>query len=238
VPSLLLAALLSVLLLEVPIGAQGQDAAPATHLTSRGRFMVSGQISGVWSNDAASLYGSYNTWTVRANPSVVYFLRENLGLGASVSGGMARGDYYPTGSYKSSELGLACELVWNLPLGGRWAFMIRPSIGYAHAWSNMESAVVAEGLSLTVDVERKRNYVRLASSFPFVYALSNTIGLGIGPDFLFDVLFAETVEPHVVGGPSFGGEPPAPGSSLGLVTYAPGRTRAQLGASVALYVSF
>lgn len=112
----------------------------------------------------------------------MYFLRENLGLGATVSGGTSRGDYFRHGSYKTSEVGVGFQLVRNVPLGEHWSFMLRPFIGYTHAWS---STAVAQS---EIEVVRSSDSIRFASSFPFVYALSDAIGLGIGPDLLLDVL--------------------------------------------------
>jgi hypothetical protein len=226
---LLLVVIFFLLIERAPALAQSTAVKAQSTLTSRGRLMPGGRISGFWSNDRPSNYGSFSTWTVNIAPSLVYFVRDNLGVGLALGGSYSEGGTVPATELTSRAFALGAVAVWNLPLAGRISLMLRPFIGYARSWSDtMVTGNAAEGGALdalptlsSVHVQSVAHSLRVALELPFVYAINDHVGVGIGPDLAFDHFFdlATTVA---------GGAP----------SHAPRRNRLWIGASVSVYASF
>ncbi len=210
--------------------AVAQSDVPAPTLTSRGRIMLAGQVSGFWSNDEPALFGSNRTWTVRADPALTYFVWDDLGFGTVLSGSYLRGEEFGGGELEERGLGIAAECVWNLSLGGGFSLMLRGSLGYQYA-----RAVLAIPVDQPPDVfpvtgswselrhEQSRHYLGFSVSLPLVYALSDSVGLGGGPTLSYDHLVRGTRKSE---GPGASGQEHMTGSRL------------QLGARVGVYASF
>jgi hypothetical protein len=217
----------------LPAAAQsGERSSPS--LTSRGRFMVAGQVSGFWSNDTPALQNSYPTWTVRADPSLTYFFLENVGLGVTVSGSYERGQEFGGYAYVERGIGFGVEGVWNVALAPGWSFMLRPSLGYGRRWADISGSSMlqpTEPTPVDVDVqvraEEVRQYVRLALALPFVFALSDSVSLGFGPTFSYGRVFGATTAQVFVNG-----------SPVSAVPRSAPSNRLQLGAILGIYASF
>lgn len=229
-PRLLLAALLVFACLAAPAAADELDRPLAAELTRRGRLMVSGRALGVWSNDSPNYFAGNSTWTVRADPALTYFLRDHLGVGGALSFGWSKAQLFPRGEYRTRDFALGAELIWSGALSARWRVLVRPFLGYGRAWgrSKDQELLPTGGGVLFADIENSLNYVRIASSLPFIYAFNANIGLGFGPDLLLDYLFLRRSKVEDSRGLFAATGRSAPGNSF----------RAQLGFSLGLYASF
>jgi hypothetical protein len=217
--------------LGLPAVAAAQEEGPPGTLTSRGRIMLAGQVSGFWSNDAPALFGNYPTWTLRADPALTYFVRDDLGVGAVLTGGYTRGDRFGGWEVAERELGIAPEFVWNLPLGGGFSLMLRAAFGYVHTWAVVttvtEPAIgdfVVDASSLRLRQEQSRHYLGVSASLPLIYAVSEAVGLGGGPTLSYDYLVRGMSKSD---GPGSTSEPERIHGS-----------RLQVGARVGVYASF
>jgi hypothetical protein len=194
--------------------------------------MLAGQVSGFWSNDRPAVYGSYPTWTLRADPALTYFVRQDVGVGGVLTGGYTRAERFGGGNLEERALGIAAECVWNLVLGGGFSLMLRGSLGYLHAQaiaslvvdpSSADFGPIAEG-SWLLRSRQRRHYLGVSASLPIVYTLSDSVGLGAGPTLSYDYLVRGTSKLDGLGATSESGR-----------IYG---SRLQVGARVGVYASF
>jgi hypothetical protein len=220
--------------------APSGDARASDRLTSRGRFMPGGEVSAFWSNDQPTLFGNYatySTWDLSVAPSLVYFVRDDIGIGIAGGGGYRRGKLSPRERYSTSEWSIGATFVWNVSLGARFSLMLRPFLGYA--WAEQKDHVIfpsefagpnvlvpgaLDDDPLFVGVTSRLSYVRFALSLPVVYAITDSVGIGIGPNFLYDLCFRDG---HTTGLPA----------NVGALTL-PSDNRMRIGVAAALYASF
>ncbi len=168
--------------------------------------MLAGQVSGFWSNDTPTLYGSYPSWTVRASPAFTYFVWNNVGLGAVLTGSYSRGELFGGGGFIERALGGAAECVWNVPLGGRFSLMLHSALGYLYMWSDLsvrglpgdlgpQSALPSNVSLRSIVIQREtRHIVRASTALPIVYAFSESVGLGAGPTLTYEYVVQGTRE--------------------------------------------
>lgn len=95
-----------------PASAQASD---PSHLTSRGRVMVGGSVGGHWSNDdVAEPWQLYDKWRLYARPSATLFVRDHIGIGASLgSAFLADASVILITPHPTSRLVLT--LYWSFP---------------------------------------------------------------------------------------------------------------------------
>ena len=226
-------------LLVVALGCSGARAQArpkplSQQLTARGRIMPSGSIGGFWSNDAAYLGGTYANWTLHANPAATYFVLDNLGVTLALQGAYSAGDLVPPGSFKEREVGIAGGVRWNVSLGERWSLLVSPLFGYTHAWSttrvktfryDIDTPVPAGFSSFSAVTRRTQHGVGVALNLPFLFALNDSVAIGLGPDLSYDYLFGGQSHTRVL--------------DMTLSSRRNGRAhRLMLGASVGVYGSF
>lgn len=195
-------------------------------LTAKGRIMPSGSVSWFWSNDSPSGYGSYATWTFRAEPSATYFVRDRLGVTVGIQASVAAGDVYPAGRYKDRALGTFIGLRWAIPASDRWTVLLSPSVGYVYQWADARLFATG-GIPALVDFQGEEHFIRFALCTPFLYAFNPHVALGLGPDFSFDHSLGLDRHTRIEGG-----------ESVGVNVFYGSGDRMQLGASVGVYGSF
>jgi hypothetical protein len=216
-------------LLAAHAAAQAGTRALGAELTRRGRTLVSGRVMGFWSNDTPQYYAGNNTWSLRADPAITYFLGDHLGLGAALSFGWSRGGLFPSGDYRARDFALGGEFVWSAALAPRWRLLLRPFLGYARQWSSTRNIEVSTGtMPIIFGFESAIDFMRFSASLPLIYALNENIGLGLAPEYVFEIPVAQRERPTVQGIPSGGFN----FSSRGAIR------RSQLGLSLGLYASF
>lgn len=224
-----LAALLALLLLASTAFAQESARPIGARLTQRGRTLVSGRVMGFWSNDTPQYYAGNNAWSVRADPALTYFVRNNFGLGAAFSFGWSKGGLFPTGEYRAQDLGLGGEFVWSAALAPRWRLLLRPFVGYVRQWGSTRGIEVAtEASTLLFDVDSDSHLLRVAASLPVIYALNENIGVGLAPEYLFDIVVIDDQDPRIRGATS---------QSFNFSTRSESY-RMQFGLSLGFYASF
>jgi hypothetical protein len=185
------------------VHAQTSEGA-AARLTARGRFMPSGSIGAFWSNDEPAFfasYGSYATWNLEVAPSLVYFVRDDLGVGLAASFGYQRGRFSQTDRFKSYDVSLGVNAIWNVRLGGRLSLMVQPFVGYAQSslierfrrpWYEDIGLGPSASASDASETEKSTwllRYARFGLALPLVFAISDAVGIGVGPDLLYDLCF-------------------------------------------------
>jgi hypothetical protein len=173
--------------------AQSQEAGEApqlrpAQLTDRGRVMVGLSLSAGVSDDKSTMYRRYDERWFTAIPSVVYFVRDCIGVGAYVGGGLRRGgltDYY-------REAGAGLSALFDLRLSEKVGLYLVPSVGYSY-----------ESLGVTIQgpinfitgqlqngprtYELARGYINTTVRIPLVYHPVPNLALGVGPEFVYDV---------------------------------------------------
>lgn len=189
---------------------RAQDGAPRQRLSDRGRQIVDGSLIGSWSsgNEANSLFPASNV-SVSLQPSWLLFVRDRIGLGAYAGYRYARGSFaHPFVSdlglppsawhYRDNELSAGITSALELYESGRFSLFLRPYLGLAVRWrehdvlelSQAEAPFAGDGVS-TFSRRQQARDVRLQAGFriPFTYQISSALGLGLGPDFLWQNLF-------------------------------------------------
>jgi hypothetical protein len=221
-----LLALLITLSVLVPARAEPSETDPlllafepslAARLTQRGRVSLDGQLRFQWSTDSPTNYGSIPEWRFGVHPSLVYFLRDNIGVGGAVGGGFTQGRTSRSELYKDRDVTVGAQAVWALPLAARWSLMLRPFVGYLRQWAYRDVDSVNDG---AFRVHYTLDYLRLMLAAPFVFACAKNLGLGMGPELLVDVFLHRRSTPDQAYPRSSGG------------------ARVQLGFNVGLYASF
>jgi hypothetical protein len=202
--------------------------------------MPGGEVSAFWSNDQPTLFGNYatySTWDLSVAPSLVYFVRDDIGIGVAGGAGYRSGKFSPREHYSTNEFSIGATFVWNVSLGARFSLMLRPFLGYA--WVEQKERVILTnefagprssfGIALDdnaplIGVTSRLSYVRFALSLPVVYAITDSVGFGIGPSLLYDLCFRDRRTPGV------------PSGAIAFVP--PNYNRMRIGVSAALYATF
>ncbi len=224
-----LAALLALLMLATAASAQESARPLGARLTQRGRTLVSGRVMGFWSNDTPQYYAGNNSWSVRADPALTYFVRNHFGLGAALSFGWSKGGLFPTGEYRARDFALGGEFVWSAALAPRWRLLLRPFIGYVRQWGSTRGIEVqAEASTLIFDVDSDSHFLRVSASLPIIYALNENIGVGLAPEYLFDIVLTSDQDPRIRGDTS---------QTFNFTTRFE-RSRMRFGLSLGFYASF
>jgi hypothetical protein len=96
--------------------------ADAPRLSDQGRLLISGAVGGAYSNDDESPgLTAYPDWAVWIAPSLLYFIRDRLGVGGYVDYGFERRPLLQSVLFSEHVLGLgvqgASELVLTPRLG-------------------------------------------------------------------------------------------------------------------------
>jgi hypothetical protein len=173
--------------------AQAQAAGEApqprpAQLTDRGRVMVGLSLSAGVSDDKTTLYRRYDERWLTAIPSVVYFVRDCVGVGAYVGGGLRRGGF--TDYYREAVAGLSA--LFDLRLSEKVGVYLVPSVGYGY-----------ESVGVTIQgpinfftgqlqngprtFQLTRGTINTTVRIPLVYHPVPNLALGVGPEFVYDV---------------------------------------------------
>ncbi|MDB4985196.1 MAG: hypothetical protein JWN04_374 [Myxococcaceae bacterium] len=194
---------------------RAQDAAHLRmpRLSDRGRQMVDGSLGGSWSNEREPGFDDrsprYSVWL---QPSWVYFIRDRIGLGAYLGYRLSRvSTGYDSQLYRQAREGttsarLYSPLNHDLSAGitaavevfvlGRLSLYARPYLGLSVLWrafsySNLDpghpEAHVRSPFGFHVEHDHELR-AQLGVRLPLVYQLSNAVGLGFGPDLLWENL--------------------------------------------------
>jgi hypothetical protein len=152
-------------------------------LTDRGRWLIAGSVNGAWAYGGAHGFGSPKHWFVQGSPQVSYFVRDRIGVGLSVQGGIGDGIW---GSYRarSSSLGAGISGAFELPLSGRLGLLLRPFLGYHQQWRSLSARRAAPGLVK----QQQLGALRLELGMELLVHLTEHVALAAGPDIFFDVL--------------------------------------------------
>jgi hypothetical protein len=194
------------------VQAQAAEAAPSARLSDRGRQMVEGALGGSWSNESEpGFFNRTPVWSVYAQPSWVLFVRDRIGLGVyagyqvrrpstgldpetamqapqNLSGQpVPRFWIAPIEHDFSAGFSAAFELV----LSGRLSLFVRPYLGMALRRREVNrlfwSPGAANGIALG-QVTRLDWQSQVGMRLPLVVQVSSHVGLGFGPDFLWENL--------------------------------------------------
>ena len=192
-------------------------------------MLVSGRVMGFWSNDTRQYYAGNNNWSLRADPAFTYFFANHLGLGVALSFGWSKGGLFPSGDYRTHDLAMGGEFVWSAALAARWRLLLRPFIGYVRQWGATRGLEVqGEASTFVFDVDSDSHFLRVSASLPIIYALNENIGVGLAPEYLFDVAVDSEQNPRLRGA---GDQGFAFDSQFAT-------SRMQFGLSLGLYASF
>ncbi|MDB4985195.1 MAG: hypothetical protein JWN04_373 [Myxococcaceae bacterium] len=171
--------------------AHARDEPP--RLTDRGRLLLAGSFGGYWSNNADSPgLTRYPTWSVWTSPSLLYFVRDRLGLGAYL-------DY----SYRKlpgaivsetrQELGGGIQAAYELAFTHRLGWLLTPQLGYERRWRTASdgtdppaSRVWQQRSPLRIISQPRFDQLRCALFAPIVYHVSDSVGIGLGPWLYWD----------------------------------------------------
>jgi hypothetical protein len=197
--------------------AEAPEPELAAQLTRRGRVALDGQARFQWSNDQPTIWGNIPEWRLGVHPSLVYYVRDNIGVGGAVGGAFTRGRTSNFESWTDREASVGLQSVVAFPLAARWSLMLRPFMGYVRQWSEREAPGANDG---PVKLRQTLDYMRFMVSTPFVFACSKYLGVGMGPELLVDVFLHRSASPTEI----------YPKSGKGA--------RVQLGFNVGLYASF
>lgn len=197
------------------VHAQAPEAAPSARLSDRGRQMVEGALGGSWSNESEpGFFDRSPVWSVYAQPSWLLFIRDRIGLGAYAGYQVRRpstGLDPETAMQAPQDLsGQPVPKIWIAPiehdfsagvsaafelaLSGRVSLFVRPYLGMAllrrevnsFRWSPAASSGVVLQQVTRLDW-RSQAGVRL----PLVVQVSSHVGLGFGPNFVWENLAGE-----------------------------------------------
>lgn len=152
---------------------------PAPHLTSEGRWLVSGTIGGFWSNDTSRAL-AYPSWWITAQPSLLYFLRERIGLGGFLTYGASKYSF----DTRTSQYGLGLGAAFDIALSPRTSLMLRPRLGFVRqVW---ETHPRAPSSINPVFPELTTSLVRLDVDASLLFHMSDSVAFGFGPNVWHD----------------------------------------------------
>jgi hypothetical protein len=171
--------------------AQGLGAAQGprpAQLTDRGRVMVGLNVSAGVSDDDSFMYRRYDERWVTAIPSVVYFVRDRIGFGAYVGGGLRRGgifDYY-------RDAGAGLSALYDVRLSEKVGLYLVASVGYGYESLRVTvngpiNFITGELQNGPRSYDLARGYINTAVRIPLVYHPVPNLALGVGPEFVYDV---------------------------------------------------
>ncbi|HEX5658693.1 MAG TPA: hypothetical protein VFX59_15935 [Polyangiales bacterium] len=153
------------------------------HLSGRGRLLIAGELGGWWQN--------HDNWHVNLGPSVAYFLRDRIGLGAYLTYRNARQSFWGL-RQRSYDVGVSS--VNELPLAERLSLWPIVSVGYLRRNEDSPSFGVQAttpgvgqiGGGLSVFSPVARNWMHFGLFLPLVYQINSHVGVGMGPDVALD----------------------------------------------------
>lgn len=200
------------LLASATVHAQAAEVRTVPRLSDRGRQMVEGAVGGSWSNESEpGFYNRSPVWSVYAQPSWLLFVRDRVGLGLYVGYEVRRpstGLDRELASQSPQDLsGPPLPPIWQAPiehdvaagvsaafelvLGGPVSLFVRPYLGLS--WRTRErnmfgldpGAPSGVAVRQVTQVDRR---TQVGVRVPLVVQLSSHVGLGFGPDFLWENL--------------------------------------------------
>jgi len=201
-------ALLLLVLLLLSAGARAQE---LPHLSDRGRTMVDGALSVAWSNAREPGYVlRRDNVSASANPSWLYFVRDRIGIGAYLGYRFARHDFTDAELQSASwdpvprdfrnrdhEVSAGFIVALELPLVERLSLFVRPYLGVSlrlREYARVESVQLSppfagDGFTATWQAGHEHDTrVQLGVRAPLTYQASDKLGIGFGPDFLYQDL--------------------------------------------------
>lgn len=201
----------ALLLLLVCSSARAQPKLPP-RMSDRGRHMLEGALGGSWSNeDEPGPFDRAPVWSAYAQPSWVYFVRDRVGVGAylgyriaRVSTGIDRETWLQASASPSRDSGAQA---WKGPLqhdlsagisaafelfeSGRLSLFARPYVGVSVYFREVRALRYTDSPFDPVGLASRRRHdarAQLGLRLPLVYQVSSAIGLGFGPDLLWENL--------------------------------------------------
>lgn len=162
--------------------AQSYDA-NSRRLTDRGRWLIAGSVNGAWGYGGAHGFGSPKRWFVQGSPQVSYFVRDRIGVGISVQGGIGDGIW---GDYRarSSSLGAGVSGAFELPLSVRLGLLLRPFLGYHQQWRSLSTRREAPGMVK----QQQLGALRLELGMELLVHLTEHVALAAGPAVFVEAL--------------------------------------------------
>ncbi len=188
---LALACLLA-LALRQPRRAHAEDPArveaPAPgQLTSRGRLLGSGVIGGEWSG-SGGLPTRGESFRVYGAPALIYFLRDRLGVGLTLGGGISK-SLSVANSRRASDFFIGVLAAFDLPLSDQLSVLLQPAFHYVNQWNDSsEPETEAPPSLITFPDSLHLQIVRPALSLQLVVRVSPYVGFVFGPDFWADII--------------------------------------------------
>lgn len=177
--------------------ATAQD---AHRLTDRGRTLLAGSFGLTWSNNEESPgVTRYARWAAWVSPSLLYFVRDRLGVGGFVNYEYA---VFPSMLFARREraLGFGAATAYELALAPRLGLLLSGQLGLQRRWrkidepfgraggrqTQQQSPLASPSLEGTIDS------MRMGLVVPLLLHLNDSIAMGIGPYFFWDHYFAPT----------------------------------------------
>jgi hypothetical protein len=147
--------------------------------------MPGGSVGGYAANNhGISLY-SYADEAAWLQPSLVYFVRDRIGIGAYVGYEFGRRDSVALESVTTHGLGAGLIAMAELPLGPKLGLLSVLQVGYLHRLVRRDA-----GFDPDYDVDRAiqnghLGQVVVAGSVPFLIHASSSVAFGFGPTVRF-----------------------------------------------------
>jgi hypothetical protein len=197
-PALLLALCLAWAL---PVAAEAAplEAEKPEHLTSQGRWMVTGSLGAHYTNDDSYGLGAKWRWGVSASPGLSYFVRDHIGVGLFGAFGYREAEQL-TGSIDETDGGVGARMMFDVPLAKHVSVMLWPWFSYHWAVRDRRtpSALPFEPFEdRTAPVARTAETLRYAQAalfVPLLFHAAANVGIGLGPYVTFDFAMKRTLE--------------------------------------------
>lgn len=149
-----------------PLRADAPPASDGSHFTSRGRRLVSGNITGGYSDVTQAGGTPGPSWWLSVSPGLLYFFRENLGLGGFTSVTLAQ---TTRGDTKNLTGGVGVRGLYDWRIADRLSLLFIPQAAFTWLRSDTnDDSTSARGLELSLVM-------------PLTYHASSSVALGIGP---------------------------------------------------------
>jgi hypothetical protein len=189
----------------VPCGLSAQATMePSPRLTDRGHWLIAGSAGGSYADGARTGLGM--SWFVRVAPEATFFVRDRIGVGLALHGGVGEGTaaYY---TLRNSEFGGGVTGTFEVPLSSRLGILFRPFLGYVHQWRRITAGGGLFGLGAETSAPgaliqqqaafadalrtQELGSLRASLAMELLVHLSPHVGLAAGPQVWFDWLFED-----------------------------------------------